>query len=123
MANPTVSTFNPDGLVIDDYPIQHMPVTIASGNTVVRGAALGQITSGGKYILSLSAAVDGSETPLVIAAEDIDASGGDVVGPVYVSGAFDGEKVTYGTGHTEATVNAAFRAAAAPLFLKTRAPL
>lgn len=86
-------------------------VTIISGQTLLRGAVLGRITASDKYKLSLSASGDGSETPALILAVDVDASGGDTVAPAYFEGDFAAEKLTIGTGHTAASVEAAFRQA------------
>ena len=41
-------------------PIVERKITVLSGQNLTRGAVLGKITASGKYILSLSAAVDGS---------------------------------------------------------------
>ena len=64
---------------------------------------LGRITSGGKYLLS--------------------ASGGDVQALVYFSGAFADSALSFGTGHTAASVETAWRAAQAPLFVVDRTAL
>ena len=64
-----------DNLLVADYPVQTEIVTIASGENLTRGAVLGKVTANGKYVLSASAAVDGSEDPVAVLAEDTDASG------------------------------------------------
>lgn len=122
MQNPEITTFNPDGLVIHGVDLVAQPVTILSGEVLVRGELVGKVTAGGKYIASLSAAADGSEVPAGFVAEDIDASGGDQVAPIYFGGAFDADKLTLGADHTATTVEAAFRAASAPLYIRTRHP-
>lgn len=98
-----------DKLFAGEYPRVTETVTILTGNSVVKGALLGKITASGKYILSLSAAVDGSETPAAIAAEDIDATAADKLGPVYLSGEFNQDGLTYGTAHTAASVKNGLR--------------
>lgn len=113
-----MSTFDPTGIVAGDHPLTHEAVTIASGQTLVRGAVVGRITDSGKYILSLSGASDGSQTPVGVLAADCDASGGDKTAPVYFTGEFFVEKCTLGASHTITTVNAAWRAAGAALFLR-----
>lgn len=55
-----------------------------------------------KFIKSLLAAVDGSQVPCAILAQDTDASGGDVEDAVYLTGEFNQSKLTFGTGHTAA---------------------
>lgn len=107
--NNAEGSFTPDGLCAGDFPIRTLKVTIASGQNVARGALLGAITASGKYILSASAAGDGSQVPKAILAEDVDATGGDKEGIVYVSGDFNSTALIYGTGHTAASVKDVLR--------------
>jgi hypothetical protein len=93
-----------DLLVGGDHPIRTLGVTIASGQNLLRGALLGKVTATGKFILSLSAASDGSQNPVGILGEDVNATDGDVVSFEYVAGDFNSRKVTFGTGHTVASV-------------------
>ena len=60
----------------------------------------------GKYILSLAAAVDGSEDTenMAILADDVDATSEDRTCIAYVAGAFNPEDMTFGTGHSAASV-------------------
>lgn len=102
-------SYTPDRLHAGDFPIRTLDVTIASGQNLTRGALLGKITASGKYVLSLAAAADGSEVPSAILAEDVDASAGDKQGIVYVSGDFNENAITYGTGHTADSVRAGLR--------------
>jgi hypothetical protein len=97
-------TYAPDLLVGGDHPIRTLGVTIASGQNLLRGALIGKVTATGKFILSLSAAVDGSQNPVGILGEDVNATAGDVVSFEYVAGDFNSNKVTFGTGHTLASV-------------------
>lgn len=111
--------YNPDRLIQGENPITQ-GVTILSGQVLVRGAVLGMITASGKYILSLSAAADGSQTPRAICAVDVDATGADKAGQVFVSGEFDESALVFGTGHTAATVREPLRAVG--IFTKTVVP-
>lgn len=104
------STFNPDRLLADNGDdILTRKVTVLSGQNLVRGAVVGKITSGGKYILSLSAAVDGSQTPDGVLADDCDASGGDKEALVYFRGRFNTNALTIGTAHTAASIREGLR--------------
>lgn len=123
MVSVATETYDPNGLRAGDYPVYGRKVTIASSAALEAGAVLGRITSGGKYILSASGAGDGSQTPSAILAEAADASGGDVEALVYLAGDFAADKLSFGTGHTATTVETAFRAAQAPIFVTTRLPL
>lgn len=101
----TEGTYDPDNLLVNG-PVEHdtVDVTILSGQVLTRGAVLGQQTAGGRYLLSAAAAGDGSETPKYILAEDIDASGGDTIAPVYRTGGFNKRALTVGAGHTADSV-------------------
>lgn len=104
-------TFSPDRLVAGDPGrLLARTITLISGQNLARGAVLGKITASGKYNLSLSAAIDGSETPDLILAEATDASAGDVVTIAYERGDFDENKVTLGASHTLASVREGLRA-------------
>ena len=116
----TSATYQPGDLLLGDYPVATRTVTIVSGaGALVRGTVIGKITSGGKYKTALSASSDGSQTPRYILAQDVDASAADATALVYASGDFDSGKLTYGTGITAASAEAAFEAANQPLFLKS----
>jgi len=102
-------TYTPDRLIAGDYPLVTDEATILAGQTLSRGALLGKITASGKYQLCDSAASDGSEAPQAILAEDVDASGGDTVAPVYLSGAFNENAVIFGGSDDADTHRAALR--------------
>ena len=111
-------SFTPGDLLLSG-PVVTSEVTIKSGADVAKGTVLGRITTGGKLQISLSGASDGSEDPVAIALHDIEASGADATAAVAFAGVFNGNKLVYGTGHTAATVEAAFRLANANLFVKS----
>lgn len=74
----------------------------------------------GKYILSLAAATDGSQEPVAILAEAVDATSADKTTLAYVSGVFNSTAMTFGSGHTAASVAAGLREKG--IFLKTNQP-
>ena len=94
-------------LADDDYTTRK--VTILSGQNIVAGTVLGKITATGKYITSLSAAVDGSQTPDFLAGTDVDATSGDKETIVYETGTFVATALTLGAGHTIATIREGLR--------------
>lgn len=71
-----------------------------------------------KYALSLAAALDGSQTPAAVLAVDCDASAGDKSTTAYFGGEFNAAKMTFGTGHTATSVEAAFRKANVPIAVR-----
>lgn len=109
MPNPTRTTYTPDQLMAGDFPVIKEAVVIAVGQALLRGAVLGKVTAGGEYLLSASAAVDGSQTPVVILDEDVDTTAGALPAPVLLAGEVSGDELTLGAGHTLAGVKAALR--------------
>ena len=95
----------PDRLIAGHADLITDQKTILSGEGVlVRGALLGRVTASGKYRLSLTASNDGSQTPVAILAEDVDATADDAEAPAYEAGEFNSNAMTFGTGHTAASV-------------------
>lgn len=110
----------PDQLIAGIVPLVTDNVTIVSGSGVIkRGTVLGKITASGKYTTSLTAAADGSQTAVAIAADTVDATSADQIVGVYLSGEFNSNALTLGTGWTVATVTAALRSLG--IFIKTLA--
>jgi hypothetical protein len=111
-------TYTPDRLVAGLTQLVSIPLTLVSGQNLVRGTVVGVITASGKITQSLSASSDGSQTPYGILADDCDASGGDLANcPVYVAGEFNEAALTLGSAHTLASIRAGLRDKG--IFLKT----
>lgn len=108
----TVGTSTQDNLVAGNaHLLVGRKITIASGQGVlVRGTVLGKITASGKYVKSLSGASDGSQTPDLILAEDVDATSADAEGLAYARGDFAAQALTLGTAHTVASITEGLRA-------------
>lgn len=109
---PTFYTeaFVPDRLIAGNaHLLVSANVTIASGQSLQRGAVLGKITASGKYVMSTAAASDGSQTPDLILADDVDATAGDVVGGAYSRGDFNANALKLGAGHTAASIRDGLR--------------
>lgn len=107
----TEGTYTPDSLLAGNaHLLVARKVTVLSGQVLQRGAALGIITASGKAILSLAAASDGSQTPDLILAEDVDATGADATALAYERGDFNARAITLGTGHTVASIREGLRA-------------
>lgn len=103
-------TFTPDQLVAGNPALLlNASIIVLAGQNLVRGALLGKITASGKYILSLTAAADGSQTPAAILVDDVNATAADKAALIYTRGDFLADAVTYGTGHTAASVAAALK--------------
>ena len=107
----TEGTFSPDNLVAGNADLLvARKVTIITGQNLERGAVLGKITASSKYNLSLSAAIDGSEEPDLILAEDVDATGADKTALAYARGDFISNALTLGAAHTVASITEGLRA-------------
>lgn len=103
-------TFTPDDLLISG-PTTSESIVLASGAGVLtRGTVIGKITASGKYLKSLSAAVDGSQTPDLILAEDVDATSADKTTLAYASGVFNSGALILGSAHTIASIKEGLRA-------------
>jgi hypothetical protein len=107
----TEDAFSYDDLIAGYEPdLVTDTATLLSGQNLKRGTLLGKITSGGKLKISAVGAGDGSENPYAILAEDTDASSGDQDNTlIYIGGAFNINKMTFGTDHTAASVKDALR--------------
>lgn len=99
----TVSHFQADNLISGDYPIVTESITLAAGQNLKRGAVLGRQTSG-HYVLSSATATDGSEQPIAVLAEDVDATNSETVGVCYLSGQFNATALTIGDGLTSESI-------------------
>ena len=116
---------DPQGNALTELIIGQPYDTPAFGMTLTQGAtpfAVGDtftvtIAAGsGEYTLSTPTATDGSQIPTAILLADTDASAGPVPCPVYFSGEFDENAITYGTGWNADAVRAALRGVG--IFLK-----
>jgi len=75
-------------------PIESQHVTLLTSPTeYTRGAAMGKISATGKYTFYNTGASDGTQTLAGILIDDVDASGADGIGKVYVHGEFLQSKI------------------------------
>jgi len=101
--------FNPDSLIAGNL----QPVTksgIISGGAYTRGTILGT-ADGIKYIICKKDATDGTQKPAAILADNIDASGGDIQGGLYLMGEYSINAVTFDATWTADEVTFACEAA------------
>ena len=77
-------------------PERLIPITVAASKVLGRGTVMGRVTATGKYIESIKTAVDGSQCPIGILAQEADARGADVdnVG-MYLAGVFNGRALIF----------------------------
>ena len=115
MTEPSFSSeaYNPDRLIGGDQKLITRDITLTDISTtgaLTRGTVLGMITASGKYGISLTASVDGSQTPRAILVKDADPSGGDITASIYDEGEFNQDTLVYGTGHDADSVREDLRA-------------
>lgn len=103
------AAYNPKNILANDANVTTRKIIILSGQNLVAGAVLGKITASSKYILSLSAASDGSQTPDMVLAQDANASGGDIEAIAYETAPVVGSALTIGTGHTITSIREGLR--------------
>lgn len=109
---------DPDGIVLGDVAVgatfaDDVKFAIADGTTdfVVGDKFTMTVAAGsGKYKLSAAAAVDGSQAPDLILAEDCDATLADKEALAYARGDFYTGALTLGAGHTVASITEGLRA-------------
>jgi len=106
-----------------EYPIETIPVTLASGAGVVAPlSVVGKVTASGKYVLCNLDAVDGSEVPAFIVVDGGDATSADLTVKAYKSGTFNIDALTWHSSFdTDAKKLAAF--GAGPLTVKKAGPV
>ena len=109
VAKRTSEVFTPDALLLSTANVRTKKRILITGQNLARGAVLGTITTGGKLNLSLSAAVDGSQTPQYILAEPCNATAADAECIVFETGEFNSAALILGTAHTLATIEQGLR--------------
>jgi hypothetical protein len=127
----TFDLYNPNGDLIDQRQLSgsgatavfnndNLAFTLTDGGTdfaVGDGFDITVAAASGKYLKSVLTASDGSQVPVAVLADDVDATSADALGGAYLTGEFNVNAITYDASWT--TV-AALQAAMRPysLFLK-----
>ncbi|RUR51412.1 head decoration protein [Vreelandella populi] len=109
MPGMTQTAHNPRQLVGGSFPIRFATVTIAEGEVLAAGSVLGEVTASSEHKLSVAAADDGSQAPITVLWEDVDATGGPVEAEVMLTGDLRAAALTLGEGHTVESVRKALR--------------
>lgn len=118
--NGTFVVHDPDGYQIGEIVMaagagafdDDLKFAIADGSTdfaINDGFDITVAAGSGKYVLSLAAAIDGSQVPDAILAEDTDASAADKATVGYFGGGFNSGALSLGTGHTVASITEGLR--------------
>ncbi len=89
-----LDSFNPHDLIAGDFPLKTEAITLAKGQNLKRGSVLGRIRASDKFVLSRKTddagaeISDGSEVPLRVLGEDVDATDKEHVTVAYRTGSF-----------------------------------
>lgn len=109
IARSTTESYEADSLIIGGNP-DFGRGTLASGQNLTQGAALGRVTATDKLVLSVKSASDGSEKPIGFLAHDTDASAGDADIQFARGGWINEHLANFDASWTVATLNAALDA-------------
>lgn len=112
--------FDPTSLFAggDDFPQRYG--TVLSGQGVVaRGTIVGRVTSSGKFVKSVATANDGSQNPVGVVAETVDATSADAPVAIYEEGEFVYEQCIVDASWSLSTLNASFSATGRGIFLRS----
>ena len=114
--------FIPDQLVAGTLQLV-TDTGIITGGAFKRGTVLGLVAASGKYTQCVKTAEDGSQVPVAILVDDVNAESVDQSGGLYLMGEFNQNRVIIDASWTLATMKAALRPVA--IFLKdsTQAPV
>ncbi|HAT2288143.1 TPA: head decoration protein [Citrobacter freundii] len=89
---------------------------IITGAAFKRGTVLGLVAASGKYTQCVKTADDGSQVPVAILVDDVDASSADQNGGLYLMGEFNQNRVIIDASWSIADIKSALRPMA--IFLK-----
>lgn len=119
-SNLSAGTYTPEQRFAGESDIITNSYTIAqAAGSVAAGTLLGKIAASGKLVPCNTAATNGSEVPVAILAEAVNATAGDVVAAAYVAGEFNLDFcVFHASFDTEAKKLAAFAPGAAIVIRK-----
>lgn len=108
---PGVSSaqFIPDQLISGPLQVVTDSVMIAKGAQYRRGTVLGCVTETQRYTLCVATATDGSEKPSAILVDDVDATGAEQNGGVYLMGEFNHNRLVFDSSWTIPALKIALR--------------
>ncbi|AST79301.1 TPA: head decoration protein [Citrobacter farmeri] len=107
--------FVPDQLVAGTLQLV-TDTGIVTGGAFKRGTVLGLVAASGKYTQCVKTADDGSQVPVAILVDDVDASSADQNGGLYLMGEFNQNRVIIDASWSIADIKSALRPMA--IFLK-----
>ena len=104
----TSEAYNYDDITSGSDQIATTSATIASGQVLPKFTPIGQVTATARFVKSDPAATDGSETPVYLTAQAVDATGGDKKSQGFKAGTFDPSMVNWHASFTAVQKQLAF---------------
>ncbi len=106
-----IETLNTDNLIAGDFPIVPGDGTILTGQTLVRGTVVAKDSGNANKLIPVQSdhGTASVHDPYGVLAEDVDATGGDVVTTVYQAGEFNEDSLVFGGTDTADTHRDALR--------------
>ncbi|MFC4699384.1 head decoration protein [Glaciecola siphonariae] len=104
----TTETYNYDDVTTGSDQIATTLVTVSSGQNLAKYTPIGQVTSTGEFVASVRTATNGSQNPVYITAQAVDATGGDTAAQVFKAGTFDPEMLAWDASHNAVSKLLAF---------------
>lgn len=109
-AGSAIDAYEPEDWITGSTPLTTIDVIVKAGAGVVpMRSVMGVITADGKTILSLNAAIDGSEIAAYVLAYEVDATGSDVTAQAYATGCFNPDLLNLGAGQTAENIKESLR--------------
>lgn len=126
----TFDLYNPNGDLIDQRQLSgagatavfandNLAFTITDGATdfvVGDGFDITVAAASGKYLKSVATATDGSQVPVAVLADAVDATSADALGGAYLTGEFNSNAMTFDASWTAAALQPAMRSSS--IFVK-----
>lgn len=95
MASSEAFTQTTENFISGSSDIVTNTATIANGSNLADRTVVGRVDTSGELIACVGTAVDGSEVPVGILVNAVDASGGAETGSIYVGGVFNPELLVW----------------------------
>lgn len=104
----TIENYNYDDVTSGSDEIATTSVIVLSGQNLDAFTPIGQVTASGKFVECNPSATNGSQVPVYITCNAIDATGGDTKAQVFKAGTFDPTQLAWHANFTATTKLTAF---------------
>ncbi|MCD8139316.1 MAG: head decoration protein [Planctomycetaceae bacterium] len=95
-----IGTMEYQNILAGDFPRSTLPVTLTAGRKYAAGAVVGKATSDSRCTLVDSSKSDGTENVYGVLLHDVDATDGDALGVISLTGEFNRNHVEFGGSDT-----------------------